>query len=429
MPQGPILIFDKSSLESLNLNEAVLLDNFFLSNITPLFFVECLADLEKSIRSRSTPEQLVGSLADRTPDAQACANVHHKTILAGELSRQFDIKKQLFRPLLAGGKPVQLGDDKGMIFQRSKEEEALDRWSRREFREVERTIAKDWRQALSQIDLDAASKPVLAELGHWKKPKTLVEAKQITDIIIDNMDPEWLLGFGLRLLGIPEATPWVLNDWSGKRRPPIREHVPYFVFMLSINIFFHLVLPTELLRRVKPSHQVDLAYLYYLPFCMVFTSKDRFHEQIVPLFLDPFQTFVSGDDLKAEMKKLVEHYSRLPESDLDSGLINFAAYPPDETDFLTTRLWDKCLPGWRSKISYIDHNDPDYNKKTIDMINSYDDTAPGVHSHDEHDVDKLHHVTIKRMVYPKKGKWLRFSREVIQQIAKEKEEAGDPSSG
>ena len=103
MPQGPILIFDKSSLESLNLNEAVLLDNFFLSNITPLFFVECLADLEKTIRSRSTPEQLVGSLADRTPDAQACANVHHKTILAGELSRQFDIKKQLFRPLLAGG--------------------------------------------------------------------------------------------------------------------------------------------------------------------------------------------------------------------------------------------------------------------------------------------------------------------------------------
>jgi len=28
MPQGPILIFDKSSLESLNLDEAVLLDKF-----------------------------------------------------------------------------------------------------------------------------------------------------------------------------------------------------------------------------------------------------------------------------------------------------------------------------------------------------------------------------------------------------------------
>src|ERR1035438_7059994 len=121
MSQEPSLIFDKSALESLNLDEAVLLDNFYRSNITPLFFLEGLADLEKAIRSRSTPEQLVGSLADRTPDAQACANIHHMTVLHGELTRQYELKKQLFRPLLGGRTPVQLGDKKGMIFQRSKE--------------------------------------------------------------------------------------------------------------------------------------------------------------------------------------------------------------------------------------------------------------------------------------------------------------------
>ena len=67
MPQGPFLIFDKSSPESVNLDETVMLDNFFMSNITPVFFVECLADLEKAIRSKRTPEQLVGSLAIRNP--------------------------------------------------------------------------------------------------------------------------------------------------------------------------------------------------------------------------------------------------------------------------------------------------------------------------------------------------------------------------
>jgi hypothetical protein len=51
MSQGPSLIFDKSSLESLNLDEAALLDHFYRSNITPLFFVECLADLEKGSRA------------------------------------------------------------------------------------------------------------------------------------------------------------------------------------------------------------------------------------------------------------------------------------------------------------------------------------------------------------------------------------------
>jgi hypothetical protein len=75
-----------------------------------------------------------------------------------------------------------------MIFQQNKEEEALDRWSRREFLDLERTVAKVWRKALSKIDLDADAKSVMAELGHWKTPKTLEEAKQITDTIIDNMD-------------------------------------------------------------------------------------------------------------------------------------------------------------------------------------------------------------------------------------------------
>src|SRR5260370_24750204 len=92
MAQGPSLLFDKSSLESLSLDEAVLMDNFYMSTITPLFFVECLADLEKKISSNSTPEQLVGSLADRTPDSQGYPNVHHMNILKGKLSGQFYMK-------------------------------------------------------------------------------------------------------------------------------------------------------------------------------------------------------------------------------------------------------------------------------------------------------------------------------------------------
>jgi hypothetical protein len=137
MAQGPSLIFDKSSLESLNLDEAVLLDNFYRSAITPLFFVECLADLEKAIKSRSTPEQLVGSLAERTPEEQVCAQVHHKSILLAELARKFTLADMLERPMIAGGRPVALGNLKGMFFQRSEEEEALHRWRHHEFLEIE----------------------------------------------------------------------------------------------------------------------------------------------------------------------------------------------------------------------------------------------------------------------------------------------------
>jgi hypothetical protein len=162
--QGPSLIFDKSSLESLNIHEAGLMDNFYMSTITPLFFVECLADLEKRMKSGSTPEQLVGSLADRTPDSQGYPNVHHLEILKGELSRQFDLTTVYGRVAMAQGEPVQLGEKKGIVYRKTKEQEALQRWTHREFLEVERTIAKEWRRSLTQVDFSAMVSHVMGNL-------------------------------------------------------------------------------------------------------------------------------------------------------------------------------------------------------------------------------------------------------------------------
>src|SRR6266851_3478426 len=423
MALGPSLIFDKSSLESLNLDEAVLMDNFYMSTITPLFFVECLADLEKKISSNSTPEQLVGSLADRTPDSQAYPNVHHMEILKGELSRQFDMKTTYGRVAMAGGERVQLGDQKGVVYRRSPEREALERWTERHFLEVERNIAKNWRRALTRINFDAMVRAVMSQLAHYRKPKSVEDAKQIADTVIDYLDPEWLIRFGLDLLGVPEVTNYVIDDWIKRRRPPLREYIPYFIFLLTINLFFCLVLPTQLLKNVKPSHQVDLAYLYYLPFCSVFTSKDNFHAQIVPLFLNENQTFVNGTEFKDELKRLNEYYSALSEGERKTGLINFAKYPPDDTSFLTTRLWDKYLPRWRDiKAKPKEPLDPEAEKKLIEELNRMSD-SPALQSHDEQNSDKLDYFTVIKNVRMRKGKWQRFSSDQEQRMLDEKKGA------
>ena len=226
------------------------------------------------------------------------------------------------------------------------------------------------------------------------------------------MDPEWLVGFGLKLLDLPEATQFVRDDWTARRKPPIRQHLPYFAFMLSINIFFALIIQTQLLRNVKQSHQIDLAYLYYLPFCSVFTSKDRFHSQIVPLFLNPRQTFVNGEEMKQDLARLVELYSSMPDEVLRTGLFTFAQTPPEDTSYLVTRLWDRYLPFWRGiKEQPRGPHDPEADRKLIEEINMWVDGGPGIQSHDEHDVDRLDHVTISRSVMPRKGRWRRFSEE------------------
>jgi hypothetical protein len=56
---------------------------------------------------------------------------------------------------LPGGEPVQLDDKKGFVFRRRPEAEALERWTKREFLEVERNIAREWRRSLTRVDFDA----------------------------------------------------------------------------------------------------------------------------------------------------------------------------------------------------------------------------------------------------------------------------------
>ena len=103
--------------------------------------------------------------------------------------------------------------------------------------------------------------------------------------------------------------------------------------MFSVDFFFHLAIAADLISRVRPEgkadNKVDIAYLYYLPFCMVFVSSDNLHKRVVPLFLRPDQSFVEGPDLKADLKRIDDYYTQLPKEQTDQGVYKFATSPPD----------------------------------------------------------------------------------------------------
>jgi hypothetical protein len=234
----------------------------------------------------------------------------------------------------------------------------------------------------------------------------------MADAIIDNLDPEWLLRFGLQLLGVPESTEYVIQQWKVGRKKPLRSYLPYFIHMLSINVFFALVLPTQLLKNVKPSHQIDLAYLYYLPFCAVFSSRDNFHVQVAPLFLNPAQQFVHGDDLKADLKQLDALYRQLPRETLEKGLHSCAPAPPDDTRYLTTRLWDVYLPRWR-KDSANSVEVPEKIKEALKgLIEKYRQATPAL---DQSLVrsDDVAFAEISRRIKPVKGDYFRIAKDIL----------------
>jgi hypothetical protein len=149
---GPILLFDKSVLQSLSVDEAVWLDTFYFPCITPLFFTETLADLEKEVQKGRSPEDVVGNLAQKTPIGGAI-NVHHHTLSANELLGQAVELRHV--PVVPGGNPVNTQNGRrAVVYDSPPEAAALSRWQEHDFLDVERRFAKAWRDALSGIDLD-----------------------------------------------------------------------------------------------------------------------------------------------------------------------------------------------------------------------------------------------------------------------------------
>src|SRR5580704_1418456 len=101
---GPSVCFDKSFLQSLTVDESTWFDQYFIPVITPLFFVETLADLEKNVGPERSAEDEVRAIADKTPEMSGAPQVHHRTLCISELCGERVLMDG--RPKIAGSKNV-----------------------------------------------------------------------------------------------------------------------------------------------------------------------------------------------------------------------------------------------------------------------------------------------------------------------------------
>lgn len=140
---APTALFDKSFLQALNVDEAVLFDAFFLPVICPLFYVETLADLAKEPASgpdQRDPKAIVGSLAYKTPEMNGAICAHHADMVASSLAgRHTPMTGQIPVPQ---GRLVQSEGKVHVLFDVPPEREAFERWQDLAFDEVESRFAK-----------------------------------------------------------------------------------------------------------------------------------------------------------------------------------------------------------------------------------------------------------------------------------------------
>lgn len=422
MGLGPITIFDKSALQALSMDESVWFDAFFLANLVPLFYVETLADLEKKVAKGRDPEQLVGHLAEKTP-LGATPNVYHRSLILTELLGQ---EITMTGQVIIGAGDVKRAPDGsiGVHIDEFPEEAALLRWKNHEFLEIERAAAKGWRAELAQHDPDRMIGVLKNIIPSDETISHLDELKAFVDTFCAS-DAQEVIALALDVLAAPdECKRFVTKRWEAEGRPRLDEFLPYTTHVFKVDLVFYLGIHRGFISGDRPSNRADMAYLYYLPFCMAFLSGDRLHRRTVPLFLRNDQSYVHSDEFKAALRELDQHYDALPDEVKELGVMQFVSFPPSDIDNVVTQLWDKHMrPDWRETAKEQEAKrgqpkDDEAGSTTVaELRKRIEQAQPAVGQMPGVGDSEPDYVIVRRLVPVKKGKWRMVSREV--------EEAGD----
>jgi len=409
---GPIAIFDKSFIQSLSLDEAVLFDNFFLTNIVPVFFAETLADLHKPMKNDRSPEEEVRIIAEKTPQMDSQPSAYHANLCVSNLmGAEIAMNGRIH---LAGGVAVKSGDKSGIMFDESPEVRAFARWQNGQFLDAERELAKLWRGMLANLKFNKAIKR-FNQLG--VNPNTcssLEHAKSIASGIVSRERSVRFLQFALRLVGVPDVLWSAITDrWKQNGTPPLIEYAPYAAYVTTVDLFFYIGIASGRISvsGKKITNRIDLAYLYYLPFCMVFTSSDKFHKACSPLFLRGDQQFVWGPELKAELKRLDEYYKGMPESTKEKGLFAIAEQPPVTEGALLTQLWDRFLrPAWRKPGGFNVELPPEKEKEIVEALKRQRDEAVPTKENVKSDAAEFLH--LQKKIQKKRGSYWQLPKDL-----------------
>ncbi len=417
---GPCIIFDKSALECLNVDEAVWLDHFFICNVTPLFYVESLADLEKYSEDGRTNEKRVVDLSKKTPDNGNCNIAHYSLILQDYLGNHFPMDN---RPIIGGGETRIDPDGKiGVYHDRFPEYEAFSRWQEGKFHEIEQSFAAGWRKTVSNLNFDSTIGILKNTVPIGRNISDICALKAFADDFINGNYKE-LITLSLDILGMPiRFYEPILSRWDREKRPSLAVFAPYAAFCFKIDLFFYLALQKSFISKHRPSNKIDISYLYYLPFCDIFTSKDGLHRRIAPLFMEQGQSFIWAEDLKASLQAIDQEFSKLPEEVKIQGVYRIASYPPDNITTVVSDMWDKYCGLWRkhkSKKAEEEPRDPEKDKELIDLLNKQQKNSIPVPQNFNPGTNEPDHIMFTRKVRMRKGKWAIMPPEVIKKTEEE----------
>ena len=344
---GPIIILDKSTFQSLSKREHLFLHIHFTENLTPILGMELLGDLRKETPKSKTAEEKVSALAEKFGGSGPITNVDYRTLCVQSLlGNRFPLDGRI---IPQSARQVQDPDGGwGVVINLSPLNQAILRWSDGKFKEFERQFAGFWRKETQSLDLDSFRDQLNRHYVILPKVSNFEELRETVDSLLATVAHQdvWL-SWLLDQLSLPSSLESLIRiRWEARPSMLLKNFSPYSWHCLRALLMLHVGTRHELLKW-EPTNLLDVQYLYYFPFCMVFASNDHLHSILAPLLKRDDQSFVMGEELKADLRRLSDFRDGLSDTDREKLGYALGSYPPPRKDSVVHNLWKKHMLPWR----------------------------------------------------------------------------------
>ena len=304
--QRPSILFDKSTFQRFGLDLLPELNRQFFTIVPPVLLSEIVADLEKPDHTPDQCREIVKVLSGKLASLNYEIVPHYSSLFLHNLTGDYELPNDRSIPILAD-RWRRIGD--GIIVDDHPQEKMVARLQRGEFTDEDFKQTKQWRAAWESVDYNAMTASLPGKrLSPINSIETLFECtdRTLTDEEIGfPLFWRWVKWYLTNFNVDPSINSHIQQRWQSGGHTSIQKFSTYAYHCIRCQMLANTGVMYEQVKR-RPTNIVDVEYLYYTPFAMVFSSNDEFHKRLAPGVIDADQSFVVGDTLLKEVSILAE---------------------------------------------------------------------------------------------------------------------------
>lgn len=335
---GPTLLLDKSVFHALKSCEMYKLTNYFQWNIVDILLAEILCDFLKETKTASSLNK-ASILAAKISVIDSVQNMNYIELCLANLCGHEVVMDCI--PIVAPTTINALDDGRRVaLIDTTVFCEMIHRWQRGEFDKQDKDFANLWKGIKDSSKADDCVPFLQANHIIIPKSTSIDELRIVVDELLRNPKMQHVfLDMFLSYQDVDQTKKDNIKERLKQCPYSLSKVAPYAFYCLKVFVLFLGAYKFDLLLKKKPDDQIDLEYLFYLPFCHVFSSNDKFHIMLAPPLMRNDQLFLPGE----ELKKGIQEIESLP-AHKETMNAKCLPIPPMSKGSIIREVWLKT--GW-----------------------------------------------------------------------------------